>query len=174
MSRLKVNTIQLAPGSTAMTMNNMQLGYILSSTAIRNSTRAALSISAYSIIFSGSFTKLRADSTIFATCNVFGDGFYSGNCGVGMQIDSGSNWDYGCHYQYDGGWGAYQTTTISGQCQWTGISAGSHTIGFGWRTFNLSSATDRPFTNFNPNNTTPSETRNQQMVSSIFVYEIAT
>jgi hypothetical protein len=170
---LKVNSIQLAPGSTSMTMNNMQQGFILSSTTIRNSTRTALSLSAYYVIFSGTFTKLRADSTIFATCNVFGDGYYSGNCGVGMQIDSTSNWDYGCHYQYDGSWGAYQTTTISGQCQWTGISAGSHTIGFGWKCAN-GSATDRPFVNFNPNNTTPSETRNQQMVSSIYVYEVAT
>lgn len=170
---LKVNTIQLAPGSTVMTMNNMQSGYILSSTTIRNSTRSALSITSYSVIFSGTFTKLRADTTIFATCNVFGDGFYSGNCGVGMQIDSSSNWDYGCNYQYDGSWGPYQTTTISGQCQWTGISAGSHTIGFGWKCAN-GSATDRPFINFNPNNTVTSESRNQQMVSSIFVYEIAT
>ena len=171
---LKVDSIQLAPGSSVMTLNNMQPGFILSSTAIRNGTRAALSLSSYTVIFSGTFTKLRADSTIFATCNVFGDGFYSGNCGVGMQIDSTSNWDYGCHYQYDGSWsGTIQTTTISGQCQWTGISAGSHTIGFGWKCAN-GSATDRPFTNINPNTIGGSETRNQQMVSSIFVYEIAT
>jgi hypothetical protein len=170
---LKVDSIQLAPGSSVMTLNNMQPGFILSSTAIRYGTRTALSISAYTVIFSGSFTKLRADSTIIATCTVFGDGFYSGNCGVGMQIDTGSNWDYGCGYQYDGGWSnTIQTTVVNGQSQWTGISAGSHTIGFGWRTFNLSSATDRPFNNINPNSAV--ESRNQQMISSIFVYEIAT
>ena len=170
---LKVDSIQLAPGSSVMTLNNMQPGFILSSTAIRNSTRAALSLSAYSVIFSGTFTKLRADSTIFATCNVFGDGYNSGNCGVGMQIDSTSNWDYGCHYQYDGSWSStIQTTTISGQCQWTGISAGSHTIGFGWKCAN-GSTSDRPFNYFNPNSSN-TETRNQQMVSSIYVYEIAT
>ena len=171
---LKVNSIQLAPGSSVMTLNNMQPGFILSSTAIRNSTRTALSLSSYSIIFSGSFTKLRADSTLIATCNVFGDGYNSGNCGVGMQIDSSANWDYGCHYQYDGSWSSTaQTTTISGQCQWTGISAGSHTIGFGWKCAN-GSATDRPFQNVNPNSSTSAEPRNQQMVSTIIVYEIAT
>ena len=170
---LKVDSIQLAPGSTVLTLNNMQPGFILSSTAIRNSTRAALSLSSYYVIFSGTFTKLRADSTIVATCNVFGDGFNSGNCGVGMQIDSTSNWDYGCHYQYDGLWSStQQTTTISGQCQWTGISAGSHTIGFGWKCAN-GSTSDRPFDYFNTN-AAKGETGNQQMVSSIYVYEIAT
>jgi hypothetical protein len=170
---LKVDSIQLASGSSVMTLNNMQPGFILSSTAIRNGTRSAVSNSAYTVLFSGSFTKLRADSTLIATCTVYGDGYNSGNCGVGMQIDSSSNWDYGCHYQYDGSWSSTQQTTIvSGQCQWTGISAGSHTIGFGWKCANGSTG-EAPFKNFNPN-TANGETRNQQMVSSIFVYEIAT
>lgn len=170
---LKVDSIQLAPGSSVMTLNNMQPGFILSSTAIRNSTRTALSISSGATIFSGTFTKLRGDSTLIATCTVFGDGFYSGNCGVGMFIDSTSNWDYGCGYQYDGSWSStIQTTVVNGQSQWTGISAGIHTIGFGWKCAN-GSATDRPFSYVNPN-TANSETRNQQMISSIFVYEIAT
>jgi len=170
---LKVNSIQLAPGSTIMTMNNMQPGYILSSTAIRYGTRTALSISSGSVVFSGTFTKLQTSSTIFATCTVFGEAYYSGNCGVGMYVDSTSNWDYGTGYQYDGSWGAYQTTTVCGTGQWTGFSAGSHTIGWGWKCAN-GSATDRPFGYINPNSSTPSDNRNNQIISSIYVYEIAT
>jgi hypothetical protein len=169
---LKVNSIQLAPGSTVMTMNNMQPGFILSSTAIRNSTRTALSNGATGTLFSGTFTKLRADTTIIATCNIFGEAFYSGQCGTYLRIDS-SLYDFSVGYQYDGQWGAYQTTTISGQCQWTGVSAGSHTMTAGWACQD-GSASDKPFGYMNPNSSTPSETRNQQMVSSIFIYEIAT
>lgn len=167
---LKVNSIQLAPGSTVMTMNNMQPGFIVSSTAIRNGTRTAVSLGATGTLFSGTFTKLRADTTIIATCNIFGDGFNSGQCGTYLRIDSGTP-DFSIGYQYDGQWGAYQTTTISGQCQFTGVSAGSHTITAGWATQNGTTG-DRPFNNLNPNNAVTSETRNQQMVSSIFVYEI--
>ena len=143
-------------------------GSVVAAYVIRNSTRTALSLSNSAIIFGGSFTKLLPETKIIAKCTVFGDGYNSGNCGVGMRLDN--TWDYGCAYQYDGAWGAYQTTVIVGQGYWDTVSAGSHTISFGWNNIN-GVTTDRPFNYVNPNNQVTSEPRNQQMVSSIIVYE---
>ena len=84
-------------------------------------------------------------------------------------IDS-SNWDYGVAYQYDGAWSStIQTTIIVGHSYWTGVTAGAHTIGFGWKTADAG-ASNRPFNILNPNST--EESRNQQMVSTIILYEI--
>ena len=143
-------------------------GSVVASYVIRSSTRTAVSTSNTGILFSGSFTKLLSETKIIAKCTVFGDGYASGNCGVGMRLDS--TWDYGCAYQYDGAWGQYQTTIITGQGYWDTISAGSHTMAFGWNNIDGTSS-DRPFVYLNPNNQVTSEPRNQQMVSSIIVYE---
>lgn len=167
---IEVNTIRRDPSVTNLTFNNVQPGFIISTTKIRSNTRTALSLAAIATMFSGTFIKLRSDSLIIATATIFGDGFNSGNCGVCLKIDNGSP-NYGLVYQYDGGWGAFQTTTISGQCQFSGIGAGTRTISAGWHTFN-GSASDRPFANLNPNNAVSGEPRNQQMVSSIIVYEV--
>jgi hypothetical protein len=166
---LEVNTIRRDPAVTNIAINSP--GFILSSTTIRSNTRTALSLAAIATMFSGTFVKLRSDSIIIATATIFGEAFNSGNCGVCLKIDGGTP-NYGLQYQYDGGWGAFQTTTISGQCQFTGIAAGTRTISAGCHTFN-GSASDRPFGFLNPNSSTPSESRNQQMVSSIIVYEVS-
>jgi hypothetical protein len=168
---LEVNVIQRDPSVPAITFNNVSPGFIISSTAIRNGTRTAVSLAAIATLFSGTFVKLRSDTTIIAVATVFGEAFNSGNCGVCLKIDGGAP-NYGLQYQYDGGWSStIQTTTISGQCQFTGIAAGTRTMSMGWHTFN-GSASDRPFGFLNPNSSTPGENRNQQMVSSIYVYEI--
>ena len=166
---LSVDRIQSRDGVSKLLLENMPSGYVLASTIIRSSTRTAVSTAAESVIFSGSFTKQRADTNLAATCTVFGAGYYSGNCGVGMRIDS-SNWDYGVAYQYDGAWSStIQTTIIVGHSYWTGVTAGAHTIGFGWKTADAG-ASNRPFNILNPNST--EESRNQQMVSTIILYEI--
>jgi len=167
-SILCVDKIQSRDGVTKLLLENMPSGYVLASTIIRSSTRTSVSTAAQSIIFSGSFTKQRADTNLAATCTVFGSTYYSGNCGVGMRIDA-SNWDHGCAYQYDGQYGTTQTTIIIGQSYWTGVSAGAHTIGFGWRTAD-GGADNRPFAFLNPNST--EDARNQQMSSTIILYEI--
>jgi len=168
---IEVNTIRRDPTVTNLTFSNVSSGFIISSTKIRSATRTALSLAAIATMFSGTFTKLRSDTVIIATATIFGDGYNSGNCGVCLKIDGGAP-NYGLVYQYDGSWSATdQTTTMSGQCQFTGIAAGTRTISAGWHTFNGSS-NDRPFNNLNPSNATGGETRNQQMVSSIIVYEV--
>ena len=164
---LNVDVIESRTPGQYITMNDMPPGFVLSTTTIRNSTRVAMSATTGAVIaFDGSFTKHRSDTAIMATCTVFGATFYSGNCAVGMRLDS--TWDYGCAYQYDGAWGTSQTTIVVGQGYWTGISAGSHTMAFGWNP--ADSSTNRPFAYLNPNSA--DDSRNRQMVSSIIVYEV--
>ena len=166
---IEVNTLRRDPAVTNISINSP--GFILSTTKIRSNTRTAVSLAAIATLFSGTFVKLRSDTIIIATATIFGEAFNSGNCGVCLKIDGGTP-NYGLQYQYDGGWSStIQTTTISGQCQFTGIAAGTRTISAGWHTFN-GSASDRPFGFLNPSPSTPGETRNQQMVSSIIVYEV--
>lgn len=165
---INVDRIQSSSGNPIV-FNNLRPGVIVGSTTIRNSTRTAIGLSSESIIFSGSFTKTRSNTNIVATCTVFGAGYASGNCGTGLRID-GSNWRYGVAYQYDGAWSAQsQTTIVFGTCFWDNVTVGAHTIGFGWKTAN-GSTTDRPFNFLNPS--TPDDSRNQQMTSSIVVYEV--
>lgn len=167
-SVLKVDKLKSRDGTSKLILNNMQSGFILGSTIFRYGTRAALSLSGDTTIFGGSFTKQRADTALYATCTVFGAGYNSGNCGVGMKLDN--TWHYGTGYQYDGAWSSTnQITIITGQGYWTGFGAGSHTIYWGWKTAN-SSTSDRPFNYINPNSS--DDSRNQQIVSSIIVYEI--
>lgn len=144
-------------------------GHIIGVNVIRSSTRTSVGYSASSTIVSGSFTKLRGDTTLVASCTIYGCQYSSGTCGVGMNID-GSNWDYGSGYQYDGSWSSTgQITIVTGTARWTGITAGSHTVGFGWQPVNGSTG-ERPFGILNPNSS--DESRNQQCVSSITVYEV--
>lgn len=154
------------------TINAGMMGYsgaIVAITTVRSSTRTSVPNSGTTTLFSGSFTKLRAATTLIARCTVYGAAYSSGNCGVGMNIDS-SNWDYGVAYQYDGAWSASQQTTIViGTSRWTGISAGSHTVGFGFNPVNGATG-ERPFGILNPNSS--DDTRNQQMVSTIVLYEV--
>ena len=166
-SIVNVDVIESRTPGQNIVLNNMPSGFVLSTTTIRDSTRVAMSATTGAVIaFGGSFTKHRADTAIMATCTVFGAQYYSGNCGVGLRLDS--SWDYGCAYQYDGAWGTSQTTIVVGQGYWTGIGAGSHTMSFGWNP--ADSSTNRPFVYLNPNST--DDSRNRQMVSSIIVYEV--
>lgn len=162
-----VSTNMLA--NSSITANKMGYsGAILNISTVRNSTRSSVSaVSSAYTLFSGSFTKVSSTSTLIATCTVFGSGSYSGVCAVGMNID-GSNWDYGCNYQYDNQWQPAQITFIVGTSVWTGISAGSHTLGFGWNAADGSS--NRPFNIFNPNSN--EDSRSRQQVSSMTIYEV--
>jgi hypothetical protein len=121
------------------------------------------------IAFSGSFTKILSNSIIIATSTVLGNGFSSGNCGVGLRLNN--TWDFGSGYQYDGQWTqAHQTTIVISTGRWTGVAAGVHTMGWGWLPAN--GTNNRPFDFLNPN-TASGEPRNQQMTSSIVIYEVA-
>lgn len=167
-SVLKVDKLKSRDGSSKLILNNMQSGFVLGSTIFRNGTRAAVSTAAESTLFGGSFTKQRSDTVLIATCTVFGCGYYSGNCGVGMKLDN--TWHFGTGYQYDGSWSStLQITIISGQGYWSGFSAGSHTLYWGWKTADGGTG-NRPFNIFNPNNS--DDGRNQQVVSSMIVYEV--
>jgi hypothetical protein len=154
-------------GAVPIQLENMYSGMVLSVTPIRYSRYTTTSTGyASGILFGGTFEKLRADTYIRATCTVFGNGFQSGNCAVGMKLDN--SWDYGCAYQYDGVW-AQQTQMIFGTSYWTSVMQGVHNISVGWNTINNSS-NERPFTTLNPNNN--QDARNQQFVSTILVYEV--
>lgn len=167
-SILKVDKLSSRDGVSKLTLNNMQSGFILGSAIFRYGTRAALPTSADTTIFGGTFTKQRADTNIFATCTVFGAGYYSGNCGVGMKLDS--TWHFGTGYQYDGAWSASnQVTVITGQGYWTGLAAGAHTLNWGWKVADGGTG-NKPFNYINPNSN--DDSRLQQIVSSIIVYEI--
>lgn len=179
LSGANANTVVVPAGQTldisnstlsGLSSSEMPAGSIISINTFRNGTRTALgSLPAGYTLFGGTFNKKLSNSLIVATCTVYGAQFASGNCGVGLKLDS--SWDYGVAYQYDGSWlSTLQTTIVTGTCQWSGISAGSHTMYFGWNPINGSSG-EKPFSIFNPNNS--DDPRNQQMVSSIVVYEVA-
>jgi hypothetical protein len=119
------------------------------------------------VAFSGTFNKLRSDTSIVAHSTVFGAGYWSGNCGVGMRLDN--TWDHGVAYQYDGLYSqTFQTTIVIGTSRWTGFAAGTRTINWGWN--RLGTSVDRPFIWINPNSS--DDGRNQQMISSMIVYEV--
>jgi hypothetical protein len=156
-----------------LSFENANAGMPLAINVVSSNSRTSVSTSNRTTIFSGTFTKLRADTVLRATSTVFGAGYFSGNCGVGLSLDFGTaneRWDYGMAYQYDGAWSStQQTTMVFGQCQWTGVSAGSHTVAFGWNTAD-GSTNNRPFSILNPNSS--DDVRNNQMVSRIVVYEV--
>jgi len=149
--------------------NNVKFpaGHIIQSFVIQNGTRSSISASSEATLFGNNFTKLRSDTDIFATCTVYGSGYSSGNCGVGMKLNS--TWQFGCGYQYDGSWSStQQTTIIIGSGYWSTPPVGTTSIYFGWKTAN--SSNERPFNYFNPN--ASEDARNQQHISSIVVYEV--
>jgi hypothetical protein len=172
---LAVDQIQPASASY-VSWEGVPTGMPLAINVISYSTRTALSTNAASgsiAAFGEYFTKLRSDTVLRATCTVFGAGFYSGNCGVGLVLDYGTaneRWDYGLAYQYDGAWvSSQQTTILMGHSQWTGVSAGRHIMSFGWKPAD-GGAGNKPFNYICPNSS--DDARNNQMVSRIVVYEV--
>jgi hypothetical protein len=169
---LTVNAIRPA-SAPFLAIDGASTGMPLAINVISSGQRTAVSNAGNVQIFSGTFTKLRADTVIRATATVFGSTFSSGNCGVGLVLDYGTpavRWDYGLAYQYDGAWvSAQQVTMVFGQSQWTGVAVGSHTIGFGWNPANGGTG-ERPFGFLNPNSS--DDGRHNQIVSRIVVYEV--
>jgi hypothetical protein len=145
-------------------------GSIIAVNIIRATGRTAVSNATTGTLFSGTFTKQRADSNILAWSTVFGNGYASGNVGLGLKL--GSTHDYGgCQYNYDGSWSqALQTTICNGHGYWTGFAAGTQTISCGWVMY--SGSNERPFDYLN-NSDACGDGRVQTMTSSIVVYEIA-
>lgn len=144
-------------------------GLVLATTMLTNSTRTATSLGFNQIIFNGNFTKTTSTSNILVTGSIVGGQFSDGNAGVGFVLDS-VTWDWGTAYNYDGLWTRANTTIqVVGTGFFTGVSAGAHTMGWGWRAVNGSST--RPFDTFNPNST--DDGRNGQFISSLIIYEIA-
>jgi hypothetical protein len=159
--------------SSFLSVEGAPTGMPLAINVVSSNVRTSVGTSNRTTIFSGTFTKLRADTVIRATSTVFGCQYFSGNCGVGLVLDFGTaneRWDYGMAYQYDGAWSStQQTTMVFGQCQWTGVSVGSHTIAFGWNAAD-GSTNNRPFSILNPNSS--DDVRHNQIVSRIVVYEV--
>lgn len=145
-------------------------GTVIAVNTVRSSTRTSMPYSNNFTAFSGSFNKLRSDSVIVATATVFGSSFDSGNCGTGLRLNN--TWDFGSAYQYDGAWTqALQTTIAIGTGRWTGVPAGTHTMGWGWQTADGATG-NRPFQWLNPSSA-GGDARVQQMTSSIVIYEVA-
>jgi hypothetical protein len=145
-------------------------GLVLATTMINNSTRTATSASANLTVFSGSFTKTTSTSNILVTCNVVGGQYNSGNSGVGFVLD-GSTWDWGTAYNYDGLWtNANAIVQVVGTGFFTGVTAGAHTMGWGW--LPRDGTAQRAFNFLNPNSA--DDGRNGQFISSLIIYEIAT
>ena len=163
----KIASLAASKLSGQLPYANISSGSIISVSTVRSSTRTSMPATTSAIAFSGNFTKQLNDSIIIATATVFGGPFQSGNCGVGLRLDS--TWDYGAAYQYDGAWGSSQATIVVATGRWSGISAGSRTMAFGWNS--LVPGSERPFEWLNPNSN--NDPRNQQMISSIVIYEVA-
>lgn len=169
-SILRTDQIDSSPGRKT-DFYGVPNGFVVGTGIIQNSVRTSMtnSVSEY-IAFSGTYTKIRSDTYILATCTVFGSAFSSGNLGVGMRLNG--IWDHGSAYQYDGLWTRdIQTTVVMGTAYWNiPIPAGNCTIGWGWRPIN-GATSERVFDFLNPAST-PADARVQQMTSSILVYEI--
>ena len=119
----------------------------------------------------GSFTKLSATSDLFISVHIPGDGNYSDNCGVFVQLDSNSSPSNNTHayrgISYVSSLG--HTNAIRGQQKWSGKAAGLHTLHWGWKTINGSSG-DRPFNVLNSNNS--DDVREQQHHSTFIIMEV--
>lgn len=173
---LKVDNIETISGTGNIVINgslsgvskgSLPAGTVLNMGQIRFGTRTFLSDTNSAIYFSGSITKESSSSKIIATCTLFGADYHSGNCGVGMQLNG--VWDFGCGYQYDAAWNdGMQTTIYNGIGEWTGLNAGTYTLGVGHK--HINGSTGKPFGRINPNNS--DDSRNQQMVSTITWYEV--
>ena len=168
-SALIVDAIQsVTPGDRIQFQGSP--GLVLNTTMINNSTRTATSLAFNLILFSGSFTKTTSTSNLVVTCNVVGGQFNDGNAGVGIVLDS-TTWDWGTAYNYDGAWtNANSIVQVVGTGFFTGVSAGAHTMGWGWRA--ASGGASRGFNFLNPNSA--DDGRNGQYISSLIIYEIAT
>ena len=165
-------TIRPADGVTSETLDIPNYGFsrVLDCTVFSHSSELSLgSFNSYIVTqLGGTFTKLEASSNIVATCTVYGNNFESGNCGVGLVVDS-SIWDHGVGYQYDGAWSdEQQTQIVIGTCNFGSLSVGTHTINFGWRHVNADLG--RPFIYLSPNSR--SDPRNQQFIYRIAVWEV--
>ena len=145
-------------------------GLVLATTVISNSTRTATSLAFNLTVFSGSFTKTTSTSNILVTGSVVGGQYNDGAAGVGFVLD-GTTWDWGTAYNYDGVWtNANAIVQVVGTGYFTGVTAGAHTMGWGWRA--ATGGASRAFNIFNPNNA--DDGRNGQFISSLIIYEIAT
>lgn len=174
---LKVDTIQTVSGSGNIIIDgsigqisptSLPAGSVINSGQIRYSTRAGLSSTNVSTYFSGNVTKISSSSKIIATCTVFGADYHSGNCGFGMHFNG--VWDFGCGYQYDSGWtDGSQVTIANGTSVWTGVNAGTYTLGVGHKHYN--GDTGKFCGIINPNSS--DESRNRQHISTINWYEVA-
>lgn len=167
-SAIQIDTLQSLSGGRIV-LQGTPTGMVLATTVIRNSTRTATSL-AYNVThFSGSFTKTTSTSNLVVVGTVIGGQFNDGNAGVGFVLD-GTTWDFGAGYNYDGVWtNAYTTVQCIGTGYFTGVSAGTHTMGWGVKSVNATNT--RPYNYLNPNGT--DDGRNGQFISTLIVYETA-
>jgi len=168
------NTIDLS--LKTLTLPTVNDSRVIDVNIIENSTRTVWgNFSNGQVFFSGNFTKRLASTKLIATTTSFWAGYYSGNAGMGLKLVANSTdyWRYGVGFQYDGAWSSNnQTTIVVGQSSWDGIPAGTHTMGLGQNAAD-GGANNKPGYCMNPNsNTSYGESRNQQFVSSIIIYEV--
>lgn len=177
MSTLKIDTITptgdngleiLSPYSGgALAGVNFDPGAILGVKVIRKATKSTLPVVNETVIFSGSYVKQSSTSDIITEHVVFLNGHQDGNSGVGIKVNN-SIWGYSGGQSYDGNYGSEQTQMETGMNVFSGLSAGTITVGWGWK--RADGGTTRPATYISPDSA--SDSRNQQFISSIIVYEV--
>jgi len=149
------------PAIDGSNLTGVSGGKILQVASVEDSTRESFSTSADYYPISVAFTKISATSKIIVIASVIGHAASAGLCGTGLKLDSTKKYVGGYSYSTNG-------VIYSGMADFGVVSTGSHTAYWGWTTANGTST--KPFSTLNPNSS--EESRSQQKVSTILVYEV--
>ena len=164
MSTLKTNEIQTVSGKVLLRSS----GGIVNVTQLLNTTQSAVSNAANGVLWSTSVNKLYDSSStnLVVHAQLNGRVQSSGNCGTYLEIAGIRNYNFVHEYN---DWTSSEMP-IWGMGTWSGLNAGSNSIIAGWSTAN-GSASDRPFTTFNPDQGS-SDARARKTQSTIIIYEV--
>ena len=149
------------PAIDGSNLTGVSGGKILQVASVEDSTRESFSTSADYYPISVAFTKISATSKIIVIASVIGHAGSAGLCGTGLKLDSTKKYVGGYSYSTNG-------VIYSGMADFGVVATGSHTAYWGWTTANGTST--KPFSTLNPNSS--EESRSQQKVSTILVYEV--
>jgi len=149
------------PAIDGSNLTGVSGGKILQVASVEDSTREYFSTSADYWPISVTFTKISATSKIIVIASVIGHAGSAGLCGTGLKLDSTKKYVGGYSYSTNG-------VIYSGMADFGVVATGSHTAYWGWTTANGTST--KPFSTLNPNSS--EESRSQQKVSTILVYEV--
>jgi len=168
-SILKVDNIQNSSGTSALSIDSSgnvkptASGSVVAVRFYSSDTRSTVSAASTGTLLSFTDTKLYGSETdIIVSVNVIGLGNASGATATEIGYDGTKI--YSASYDYNG---QGYMVTINGNAKFSGVSSGSKPLRVGWTT---GSGTASPFNVLNPNSA--DESRLQQMVSTVVVYEV--